>query len=66
MFDIIDTFPQLPEVFDKNDVVRILGYEPGRASLNRAWDRLLSARKVVIIGGGTSRRPTKFRKLTPE
>jgi hypothetical protein len=66
MFEILDTFPRLPEIFDRTDVVRLLGYEPSRPSLHRAWDRLLDAGKVVIVLGGHGRRPTKFRKLTPE
>jgi hypothetical protein len=64
--DILDTFPQLPEVFDKSDVVRLLGYEPSRPSLHRAWDRLLGERKIVMDLHSDGRRPTRWRKVVPE
>ncbi len=61
--DILDIFPQLPEVFDKADVVRILGYVPHRATLNRAWDHLLQKGKIVMARHSDGRRPTVYRKL---
>jgi len=61
--DILDVFPQLPEVFDKADVVRILGYVPHRATLNRAWGRLLQEGKIVMAHHSQGRRPTRYRKL---
>lgn len=35
-----DIFPRLPEVFDKSDVVRLLGWDPPRSSLFRVLQRL--------------------------
>jgi hypothetical protein len=61
--DILSIFPQLPEVFDKADVVRILGYVPHRATLNRAWDHLLREGKIVMAHHSQGRRPTVYRKL---
>jgi len=66
MHDIMDTLPQLPEVFDKTDVSRILGFEPNRAALHRACNRLVSQKKIVMEVPGHDRQPTKFRKLKPE
>jgi hypothetical protein len=61
--DILDVFPQLPEVFDKADVVRLVGYVPHRATLNRAWERLRSEGKIAIDHPHDGRRPTVYRKL---
>lgn len=61
--DILDIFPRLPEVFDKADIVRILGYVPHRATLNRAWDHLLQEGKIVMAQHSNGRRPTVYRKL---
>lgn len=61
--DILNVFPQLPEVFDKADVVRILGYIPHRATLNRAWEHLRREGKIVVAHYSEGRRPTRYRKL---
>jgi hypothetical protein len=63
LHDILDALPQLPEVFDKADVVRILGYVPHRATLNRAWIRLRTEGKIAIDHPHDGRRPTRYRKL---
>ncbi|HEY4594282.1 MAG TPA: hypothetical protein VIJ61_17820 [Thermoanaerobaculia bacterium] len=61
--DILNVFPQLPEVFDKADVVRILGYVPHRATLNRAWSHLRQAGKIAMAQHSDGPRPTVYRKL---
>lgn len=61
--DILSIFPQLPEVFDKADAVRILGYIPHRATLNRAWDQLREEGKIAMAQHSDGRRPTRYRKL---
>jgi hypothetical protein len=61
--DILNVFPQLPEVFDKADVVRLLGYVPHRATLNRAWEHLRREGKIVVAHYSEGRRPTRYRKL---
>lgn len=63
LHDILDAFPRLPEVFDKADVVRVLGYVPHRATLNRAWERLRSEGKIAMDHPHDGRRPTRYRKL---
>lgn len=66
LYEILDTYPLLPEVFDKADVVRLLGYEPSRPTLHRAWQRLMEEGKIVMHLASDGRRPTRFRKLAPE
>ena len=63
MHDILNVFPQLPEVFDKEDVVRMLGYVPHRATLNRAWSHLRQAGKIATAQHSDGRRSTVYRKL---
>lgn len=65
LMDILGTLPLLPEVFDKTDVVRLLGYEPNRPTLHRAWSRLMQERKIEMELASDGRRPTRFRKLQP-
>ncbi|HEX4498529.1 MAG TPA: hypothetical protein VIE43_22825 [Thermoanaerobaculia bacterium] len=61
--DIREIFGDLPEAFDKADVVRLLGYEPNRPSLHRAWDKLRDDGKIVMERFSAGRRPTRFRKV---
>lgn len=55
--------PSLPELFDKGDVIRALGWEPHRATLQRALDNLRISEKIVIETRGEGRRPTRYRKV---
>ena len=64
--DLDEVFPNLPDVFDKHDIVRALGYEPARTTLFRAL-RLFEKQGLLEVetmsnGGTTSR----YRKLDPE
>jgi hypothetical protein len=63
--DLIEAFRELPEIFDKHDIARVLGYEPSRATLFRALLALskegLIATESISIGGAT----TRHRKLAP-
>jgi hypothetical protein len=61
--DILEVFPNLPETFDKTDIVRLLGYEPNRPSLHRVWDKLQADKRIAIERFSTGRRPTRFRKV---
>ena len=62
--DLDEAFPQLPEVFDKRDIARILGYEPARATLFRALRQLMDEGAVAMedhsLPGTTL---TAFRKI---
>ena len=57
-----DAFAQLPEVFDRSDVVRALGWAPDRAALFRALDGLVHQRRIVVQRFGTGRAATTYRK----
>jgi hypothetical protein len=46
--DLDAAFSQLPEVFDKRDVTRVLGYEPARATLFRALRELMDEGAVAM------------------
>lgn len=63
--DLCEALADLPEVFDKNDVARVLGYEPSRATLLRALRQLKAdgeiAQESYSLGGVT----TRYRKLAP-
>jgi hypothetical protein len=61
--DILKIFPDLPEIFDKADVVRLIGYEPNRPGLHRVWDKLREDGKITMERFSAGRRPTRFRKV---
>jgi len=61
--EIYAALPSLPEVFDKKDIVRALGYEPSRPTLHRAFDHLLRDRRIALVQGGKANRPSIYRRL---
>ena len=61
--DILEVFPNLPEIFDKSDAIRLIGYEPSRPALHRVWSRLQQDKKIVIETYSDGRRPQRFRKV---
>jgi len=66
---IAEAIERLPEVFDKNDIVRVLGYAPKRATLYRALDELRKEGFIAKESESEGRQPRRFRKrvgLTPE
>ena len=58
--------PSLPEVFDKNDVVRLLGWNPPRATLFRALDKLVFNGRLTVERSGAGRTSTTYRQKMPE
>jgi hypothetical protein len=52
----------LPEVFDRNDVCRAIGYEPDRGSLYRILEDLRQAGRISVQQLGSGRVPTRYRK----
>ena len=64
--DLCAAFPDLPEVFDRNDVIRLLGYVPARATLARALASLNDEGMIAVetqsLGGSVNR----YRKLPSE
>lgn len=61
--DVEAVLPDLPELFEKRDLVQALGYEPSRSTLFRALDTLREQGKIEIAlysDGGTR---TQYQKL---
>jgi len=56
---------QMPEVFDKHDIGRALGFAPRRATLSRILQDLVLEGAIAIDEAGTGKRPTRFRKALP-
>lgn len=54
---------QLPEVFDRNDLCRVLGYEPDRGSLYRTLQELVFEDVLVVERFGSGRTPTRYKKV---
>lgn len=54
----------LPEVFDKNDILAFLGYEVNENSMSGCLYRLEHQRFIVKVEPGAGRRPTKYKKAT--
>ncbi len=62
--DLYEAFHQLPEVFDKRDITRLLGYEPARATLFRALRQLMDGGAVAVEDHSLPRTIlTAFRKI---
>jgi hypothetical protein len=62
--DLEAILSELPEVFDKKDIVRLVGYEPTHSTFFRALTRLQDEGAVAVedySDGGTH---TTYRKLT--
>ena len=60
---VLEIFPDLPESFDKSDVVRLLGYEPNRPGLHRVWDKLTADNKIAMEQFSKGRSSTRYRKV---
>jgi hypothetical protein len=60
---ILDSLEQLPEVFDKNDVSRLLGYVPRRTNLHRVYRDLVKEGWLVIEDPRGGRWPVRYRRL---
>lgn len=57
-----EILPRLPEVFDKNDVVRLLGWDPPRATLFRVLQNLVFKGLLTVEHYGAGRVSTTYRK----
>ena len=55
---------KLEDVFDRNDLIRVLGFEPHRATLYRVLDVLTTEGALTIEELGSGKQPTRYRKLT--
>jgi len=60
--DVEAALPSLPEIFDRNDVLGTLDYEPDRGSLYRALQELTQEGVLSIHARGGGRVPKQYRK----
>ena len=58
-----DAWDQIPTEFDKRDLYHILGYQPARATVDRALSELLLGKKLVVQQGSNGRHLTRYRKI---
>jgi hypothetical protein len=63
---LAEVFADLPEVFDRNDVRRLLGHTPDRSSLYRVLRELVYAGSLKIQKRGEGRMPTRYAKREGE
>lgn len=60
--DLRTALAQMPQVFDRHNLIRALGYEPERSSLHRAMARLLQEGDVALDSYGAGSTPARYRK----
>jgi hypothetical protein len=61
--EIRKALSRLPQQFDRNDILKALGYEADRASLYRAMQYLVQDQVIVQETYATGKIPTRYRKL---
>jgi hypothetical protein len=60
---IEDALPRLPEIFDRQELERALGFTSRRSSLVRILKELWAEKTLEIVEFSEGRRPTKYRKV---
>jgi hypothetical protein len=60
--DVHDALAQVPEVFDRNDICRVLGYVPDRGSLYRTFQELKREGVLTQHSRGAGKWPARYRK----
>jgi hypothetical protein len=61
--EIEAAFAELPEEFDRRDILRVLGYEPPRATLFRVLRQLVEDEWITVAWYSTGRSSTRYAKL---
>ena len=61
--DIEEVFDSLPEVFDRPELVRTLGYQPVRTTFYRAIETLVAEGRITIESQSAGRHRTRYRKV---
>ena len=64
--DIDAALDQVPEVFDRNDLIQALGYEPDRSALHRAMRGLLRSGAIVLKSRNVGKIPAKYELVYAE
>jgi hypothetical protein len=60
--DIDAVLEQLPEVFDRDDLVKALGYEPDRSALHRVMSGLRRQKILILKAHSVGKFPAKWQK----
>jgi hypothetical protein len=60
--DLMSVIARCPDVFDRNDVCRTLGFEPERSILYRALQGLVRDGTLTVLERGEGRVPTRYAK----
>lgn len=61
--EVLEALDSLPEVFDRNQVCAVLGYQPDRSSLFRILRQLTFEDVLALEKFGGGRVTTKYRKI---
>ena len=61
--DLEEALPRLPDVFDRQDIDRVLGYESARTTLFRAVQRLRDQGAIAIEAASSGGALVRYRKL---
>jgi len=64
--DIDAALDQVPEVFDRNDLIQALGYEPDRSALHRVMRGLLRSGAIVLKAGNVGKIPARYEVVHAE
>ncbi|HEY4595960.1 MAG TPA: hypothetical protein VIJ02_06130, partial [Thermoanaerobaculia bacterium] len=62
-FPLEAAFAELPEEFDRRDIIRVLGYEPPRATLFRVLEQLVVDKWISVAWYSSGRSSTLYAKL---
>jgi hypothetical protein len=60
--EILRVLPDLPEVFDRNQIGERLGYTPDRGSIHRVLRELVAEGVLAMVSFGQGRVPSRYRK----
>ena len=61
--ELEEALPRLPEIFDRKDIARALGYEPSRTTLFRALEELKKEGAIELETYSEGGAMTRYRKL---
>lgn len=65
VFDAVEeALEQVPELFDKTDLERVIGHRPSRATLARTLQMLVREGRIKVEQNGIGRQPALYRKLS--
>lgn len=61
--DVAAALSSVPEEFTRDDILKVLDYEPDRSTLHRVLRRMVDEdRSLVLVERGTGRLPSLYRK----